>query len=138
MSKSGVIAPERRGVRQQEVRDEDGLRAPQMGVRRHDRAAALLSLIRQHRHECGNRMLRERNAPLQVEPQIERDLLVSGTTGVQAPPGLANAEDELALDERMDVFVGGRRRGVEECRVVPATIRESPRGRGESPRDPKR
>ena len=53
----------------------------------------------------GDRALDLGNAPLQVQAQIDRDLLVARAAGVQAAPGVADPRDELALDERVNVFV---------------------------------
>ena len=65
-----------------------------------------------------------RNAALQIEAKIERDLFVARPAGVQSPAGIADARDELAFDERMDVLVGLRRVRVEERqdRAASATI----------------
>ena len=43
--------------------------------------------------------LQQRNAAAQVQPQIDRDLLVARAAGVQAAAGIADARHQLALDE---------------------------------------
>ena len=50
-------------------------------------------------------LLQLRDAALEIEPQIDRDLLVARAAGVQPPAGLADALHELALDEGMNVLV---------------------------------
>ena len=57
-----------------------------------------------------DRVLQQRNAPAQIQPQIERDLLVARPPGVQAASRVAEPLDQLALDEAVDVLVGARRR----------------------------
>ena len=47
-----------------------------------------------------------RNPPPDVEPQVERHLLVARPPGVEALARVADARDELALDERVHVLVG--------------------------------
>ena len=42
----------------------------------------------------------------QIQPQVERDLIVARTPGMQLAPGLANQRDQPALDREMDVFIG--------------------------------
>ena len=49
--------------------------------------------------------LQQRNAPPQVQPQIERDLLVARSAGVQPAAGVAEPLDEQAFDEAVDVLV---------------------------------
>ena len=41
-----------------------------------------------------------------VQAEIERDLFVPRTAGVQAAPRIPHPFDELTFDEAMDVFVG--------------------------------
>ena len=50
-------------------------------------------------------LLQQRNAAAQIQPQVERHLLVARAAGVQAPAGVADARDELALDEAVHVLV---------------------------------
>ena len=62
-------------------------------------------------------LLNQRHPPLQVEPQIERDLFVSRPPGVQAASGVADTLDQLPLDERVHVLVVLGRRRIEERRI---------------------
>jgi hypothetical protein len=80
------VAAERGRVRQEPVRGEHGLRAPQMGVGRHQRVAGLLGLRDQRRDDAHDQAIdRDQPAP-QVEPQIDADLLV-GQAAVNTSPG---------------------------------------------------
>ena len=88
-----------------------------MCVRGHQRAAAALGLIGERRDQRGDRLLGNRDATLEVETKVERDLLVSGTSGVKAAARLADALHELALDERMHVLVRRCFLRVEECGI---------------------
>jgi hypothetical protein len=87
-------------------------------IRRHQRVAASLGLARQDANECGYGRLDMRDAALQVQAKIERDLFVARPAGVQSPSGVADARDELSFDKRMDVLVGLRRIRVEEKRIA--------------------
>ena len=115
-----MVAPQRRRVRQEEVRDEHRLRAAQVRVRRHQRGAGRLGLIGAGRDERRDRLLQHRNPPPQVQPQVERDLLVARAAGVQTPAGVADPFDQLALDEAVHVFVGARH----ECRIAAAFLQD--------------
>ena len=65
------------------------------------------SLVRQRGHELSHGRLQQGQSPSQIQTKIEGDLLVARATRVQPPAGLADALDELALDERVDVLVRG-------------------------------
>ncbi len=69
-------------------------------------------------HEPHERTLKQRDAPLQIQPQIDGDLFVPRAARVQPSSGLADAGDQLTLDERVDVLVGGCRLGGEERGIV--------------------
>ena len=58
------------------------------------------------------------NLAPQIEAQIERHLLVAGASRVQPLAEIADALDELPLDERVHVFV----RTVDERRLAPASL----------------
>ena len=64
--------------------------------------------------------LQQRDAPPQIEPQIERDLLVARPAGVQAPPGVAEPLDQQPLDEAVDVLVGA----ADERRIRSAALED--------------
>ena len=71
------IAPERGGVRQPDVRDEHRLGAAEMRVRRHHGLAGRLRLMRERVDERRERVLNLADAPPEVQPEVERDLLVA-------------------------------------------------------------
>ena len=100
-----MIAPQRGGVAQQEVRHQHRHGAAQVRVGRHQRVAGLFGLIGERGDGRAQFVLQPRDPAAQVQPQVDRDLLVARTAGVQSTAGIADARDELALDERMDVFV---------------------------------
>ena len=54
-----VVAAQRRGVRQEEMRDQHRLRAAQVRVRRHQRRTRLLRLIGARRHDFHDRLLQQ-------------------------------------------------------------------------------
>ena len=68
---------------------------------------ALLGLIGAARRPARRpRCCSSRNPAAQIQPQIERHLLVARAAGVQPPAGVADALDQLALDEAVHVLVG--------------------------------
>ena len=93
-------------MREKEVGDEHRLRRTEMRVRRHEAVARPRGLRRKRLDEGGHGLLERRDAPPQVQAQIERHLLVTGSSGVQATPGVAEPLDEQPLDEAVHVFVG--------------------------------
>ena len=104
------VAPQRRRVREEEVRDQHRLRRAEVRERRHQRVAGRRGLRRQRVDDAGDRALQQRNAAPQIEPQIERHLLVARSAGVQPPAGVAEPLDEQPLDEAVHVLVVARRR----------------------------
>ena len=100
-----MIAAQRRGVAEQEVADQHRHRPAHVGVGRHQRVAGAVGLIGQGRHRGPHLGLQQRNAPPQVEPEVERHLLVARAPGVQAPPVVADERHQLPFDEAVDVLV---------------------------------
>ena len=125
-AESAVVAPERGGVRQEEVRSEDRLGASQMRVGRHQRVAGPGGAVGQHPNELHEGGLERGNPALQVQAEVERDLLVARPARVQPSARRADARDQLALDERVDVLVVPRRLGIEELRIGPAARQNLP------------
>ena len=117
------IAPQRRDVRQKEMRDEHRLRRTEMRERRHQRVAGRRRLRGQRVDDARDGALQQRNAAAQIQPQIERHLLVARSAGVQPAAGVAEPLDQQPLDEAVDVLVGA----VDECRVGSALARACPR-----------
>ena len=91
------------------MRGEDGLRAAQVRVRRHQRVARALGARGQHANQRDDRALQLRNPSLEVQAQIDGDLFVARAACVKATAGIADARDELALDEGVHVLVFTRR-----------------------------
>ncbi len=128
-----MVAPQRRDVREKEVRDEHRLRRPEVRERRHQRVAG--------RAACSASASTTRRPPAAAaesaaagKPQIERHLLVARSAGVQPAAGIAEPLDEQPLDEAVDVLVGAvdeRRVGAArvEDRVSAASICVAPRRR---------
>ena len=100
-----MVATQRRRVGQPVVRDENRLRAAQVGVGRHQGVARPLGLVEARRDEAHHQPLDGGDAPPDVEPQVERHLLVARPARVQALACVADAGDQLALDERVHVLV---------------------------------
>ena len=100
-----MVAAQGRGVAQQKVRHQHGHGAAHVRVRRHQRITGALGLVGKGRNRGAQLFLQQRDAPAQIQPQVQRHLLVARATGVQAAAGIADTGDELALDEAVDVFV---------------------------------
>ena len=98
-------------MRQEEVRGKNRLRAPEVRVRRHERVAGTGGAVGETATSARDVALKLGHAALQIQPQIDGDLLVARSAGVQAASSVADARRQLALDERVHVFVlaGGRR-----------------------------
>src|SRR5262245_63298199 len=86
--------------------DEHGLCAPQMRVRRHQRLGGRLPLIGERGNQLYETVLQQRYPTTQVEPQIERHLLVARASGMKPSPCVTNPLGQLSLDEAMNVLVG--------------------------------
>ena len=112
------------GVGEEVVGHEDGLGPPQVRVRRHERPARRLRPAREGVDEGHHLVLDDGDAPAQVEAEVERHLLVPRPAGVQPLPGVADALDQLALDEGMDVLV----RPVDERGVAAAPVADLDEG----------
>ena len=63
-------------------------------------------LFRERADDRRHVLLQRRNPPPKIEAQVQRHLLVSRAPRVQTFAEIAHALDELALDERVHVFVG--------------------------------
>ena len=76
-----------------------------------------------HRREL---FLQTGNPPPEIEPEIQRDLLVARAAGVQPLAQIADALDELPLDECVHIFVGT----VDERGLAPASLENVRERRG--------
>ncbi len=93
------------------MRDQHRLRGAEVREGRHERVAGGRGLRRQRTDDARDAPLQQRDPPPQVEPQVERDLLVARSAGVQPPAGIADALDELPLDEAVNILVVARHEG---------------------------
>ena len=100
-----VIPPKRRDVREQKVRDQNGLGGSKVRERRHQGVGGGHSLACEGGDAGFHAPLQRLNAAAQVESQIDRDLLVARPAGVKATARVAQALDEQPLDETVDVLV---------------------------------
>ena len=66
---------------------------------------ACLGLIGERGNGGAQLLLQQRNAAAEVQPQIDGDLFVARAAGMQAPPRIADARHQLALDEAVHVFI---------------------------------
>lgn len=115
-----MVSLERDGVRKEEMCDEYGLGRSEMCERRHEGRLRLTRASGEGRHDLTCRTLQQRDAAPQVQPQIDRHLLVARAPGVQASPGIAESLDQLSLDEAVNVFVGSGN----ERRLPPAARKQ--------------
>ena len=60
----------------------------------------------QHGAKPGDQRDHAGNLVAEIEPHVERDLIVARTPGVELAPGLSNQRDQPALDRQVDVFIG--------------------------------
>ena len=91
---------------QKVVRQNDGLRLLQMRVARHDGRYFPLGHIQQLPEERFNGRIKTVDLVSQIQPDIQRDLVVAASGGVQLAPCLSNASDQFLLDGHVNVFVG--------------------------------
>ena len=117
---AGMVAPQRRRVREEEMRREHRLGAPQVRVRRHQRSTGRRRAAGERVDQPGHLALHRRQPPPQVQPQVERHLLVAGAAGMQPPAHVARALDQLALDECVHVLVVA----LEERGVAPPGLQD--------------
>src|SRR5688572_9908977 len=92
-------------MRQKKVRHEHGHGAPKMSVRWHDGRACQFRLACEGTHHRCELLLKTGDPPAEIEPEIQRDLLVARAARVQAFAQVASALDEFPLDERVHIFV---------------------------------
>ena len=121
----GVIPAQRRGVREEEMRDQDWLRGPQVRIRRHQRVPAVPP-ARTAPRDRGDGALEPRNPAAEIQAQIQRDLFVPRASGVEASAGIADAFDQLPFHEAVHVLVVARDpRRIRPCRARGSRQRRS-------------
>src|SRR5262245_57571959 len=113
VGETSVVPAEPVEVREQEMGEEDRLRALQVRVARNGVAAVPLGEIDEGPAETPQRLSRSSDGVDREEPQIRGDLIVPGPTGVELARRLADLLRETLLDERVDVL----ERTLEEARV---------------------
>ena len=101
-----AVAAEHLDVGEQMMRERDGLRALQMRIAGHDRREVAPREANQRGAKFGDQRDHGGQLVAQIQPQVERDLIVARTPGVQLAPGLADQRDQPALDREVDVFIG--------------------------------
>src|SRR5262249_40899373 len=73
-SQAREVAAQRRGVREEEVRHEHGLCRAEVREGRHQRIAGRRRLRGQRLDDARDRALKDRDAPAQIQAQVERHL----------------------------------------------------------------
>src|SRR5688572_33167335 len=64
-----------------------------------------LGLVGKRRNRGAKLLLQQRNPSPQIQTEIDRYLLIPRTPGMKTTAGVANAGDQLALNETVDVLV---------------------------------
>ena len=100
-----MIAAQAGDVREQKMRDEHRLRLAQVCVRRHQRVTGARRQIDQRRHDEDDLLLDDRDSSLQVEPEIDGDLLVPRSPGMESASGVADRGNQFAFDVGMNILV---------------------------------
>ena len=139
-----VIAREHFEIRQQIMRPQHRLRAPQMRVAGNDRVRIFFGQVEQRRHQAAQQFARLIALTPQPETRIERNLFIAAAAGVDFVREGAGLLLQLADDEGVDIFVSGtleeiRRRAlrgsVERRENLPAFIGCQNPGAGECARE---
>ncbi|CVN93909.1 Uncharacterised protein [Streptococcus pneumoniae] len=123
------VPRERPGVREQVVREQDGLRVLQVGAARHRRVRVRPRLIEQRVHRGDHAPRDDAGVVAQEHPAEGGDLVVAGSAGPQAAAELGTGPlDEAALERAVHVLIG-RCRGVgtgTHVRLEPVEGRDHP------------
>ena len=99
-----AVALQHEDVGQQMVGQHDGLRALHVGVAGHGRVHGLGGARHQRPLHGPEHLAGARGHLLEVEPLVERDLVVARAPGVQLAADLAHQLEEPALDVHVDVL----------------------------------
>jgi hypothetical protein len=89
------------------MRQRNRLRALQMGIPRHGGVEVAPRDPNQGCAQDPDQFIDVLDFVAQIETQVERDLVVARTRGVELAPGLPDFRDQASLDREVDVFVGG-------------------------------
>ena len=98
------VAREHGEVSKHVVREEDGLRALQMRVARHDRVGIALRRLDERTLQVGDAAEHGERLAAHIEVRVERDLVVAAARRVQPAARLADRVGQSLLDVHMDVF----------------------------------
>ncbi len=104
VGQSPCVPEKHRGVSQQMMREAHRLGPLKMCVTRHDGAGVLLRPVGQSLDQFLQKSADPRGLVLQPEPEIERDLIVPRSRGVELLAGVSDPRRELLLDEHVYVF----------------------------------
>ena len=91
-------------IRQQMMGEQHRLRPLQMRIARHRNAGVTLCQPRQRPLHAPHRIQRIGDDFPRVQPQIQRNLVVAGTPGMQPPGGRPNQLGQPPLNIHMDVL----------------------------------
>ena len=108
------VAQQHFGVRHQMVPKGDGLRPLQMGVARHDRVCPAVGLLAQHADQLHQLRPQRRDRIFEIQPNVQRHLIVAAAPGVQPFARVADARGQFAFHKGVDVLgvrVNGQRAG---------------------------
>jgi hypothetical protein len=98
------VAREHFEIRQQIVRPQHRLRAPQMRIPWHNGVRMLLRQIEDRGHQCPQQIGRAIALSAQPQPRIERHLLIAAAARVDFVRQRADAFFQLADDEAVDIL----------------------------------
>ena len=102
-----LVAQQHPRIRHQMMPKADGLRALQVGVAGHNVARALLGLVAQHGDQLGDLPGKLGGGITQVQPDIQRHLIVAAAPGVQPFAGIPHAGGQRLFDKGVDILGGG-------------------------------
>ena len=104
------IAAQRPEVREQMMREQHRLRALEVRVAGEVHVGGFLGPPHEHLLQLVDAPHLRETFAAQVQPHVERDLIVAAAAGVQLRAGRARDLGDAALDRGVDVFVGRRER----------------------------
>ena len=104
-SQSLVVATERRDVREEKMRDQNGHRSTKMRVGRHDCISRRLRFSRKRSDDGRHLLLKERDLSPQVQAKIEGYLFVARTASMKTLAEVSYTVDKLPLNEGVNIFV---------------------------------
>ena len=115
---------------EQVVREEDGLGPLQVRVPREVRVAGVLGPREEHLLELVDASDERGTLASEVEPDVERDLVVAATARVELGPRRPRDLGDAALDRGVDVLVAGLERERPAVELLPDAVERVGDGRG--------